>query len=193
MWIKDSTCSRKTLRFMRILRRFYLDTYDMKSNIVAHPFTSDGWLQTIWTTNTMYRIWWFFRPQDLLCEDCWCKNCIYFSPTEDDRKRLPLVESKFDTWAWLYKITWSRELQVTMPCAWEYYLLYSKWPEEIESICDTIEIDDFMLSWLEFLIEWFYQREMGNINNVQTTAWDYSKRLVDAKKIQQNFIIYVGK
>lgn len=188
LWIKDATCTRKVMKINRILRMFYLDTYEFSRNVIAHKFTSTWEEQEIITEHNINHIWWFFSPSSLQDSTCWCMS---FDAKWDERKMVKMTESKFDSGVWLYSIEWQKKIKATLPNTWEYYIIYSKWAPSINSICDTLEIDDFMLTGLEFLIEWFYSRDAGNLNRQQSNSSDYEKWLEKSSRAQANSIIYI--
>lgn len=188
--IKDQTCTRKVMRFNRLLRMFYIDTYDFRQNIVAQKVVATWEKQTIVTENNINHVWWFFKPESLTVE--WCNNCMRrFNAKSDDEKMIPMTESSFDSWKWIFSIEWQKEISATIPHTWDVYLIYSTWAPSINSICDTIEMDDFMLTWFEYLVEWFYQREQGNLNRQQWLSSEYQSWLEKSSKMQSNSIIYI--
>lgn len=187
--IKDPTCIKKVLKFNRILRMFYADTYAFRQNIVTEWINSASpGSHTTWYP--IYRIRWFFGTGTWPCfektETCGC------CPSWSDY--IKMREDSYGSNSWTYSISAENEVKFNLPCeASNVHIVYSRWPISISSICDTIAIDQFMLTGLEFLIEWFYERNDWNQNRQQLVQSDYYKWLEAAKKLQDNSIQYIWK
>jgi hypothetical protein len=189
--IKDQTCVKKVLRFNRLLRMFYNDTYDFEQNIIAHHFNSTDWEIIISTEYPIYKVWWFYGSWTWACFEEMDIDCSACCSTD---KRIKVWYSNNTLVSGKYIQTWEKEIKIILPCnATNAYLLYSRWPENVTSICDTIEIEWFMKTWLEFLIERFYERNEWNSNRQQLHQSDYNSWIERAKKTQSKLISYIWK
>lgn len=189
--IKDPTCVKKVLKFNRMLRMFYTDTYMFRQNLISESITVTDGTATHTTEFPIYKVWWFFGTGSWPCFekiDSVCECC------GDGKSYIRMQHNSFDEWKGRYKILWEKDIKYTIPCdASNVHVVYSRWPQYVTSICDTIEIDGFMLTGLELLIEWFYERNESNQNRQQLIQSDYYKWLVEAKKVQEERIDYIWK
>lgn len=189
--VNDPTCTKKVLKFNRILRLFYTHTYLFRQNIISESVSTTAGTTTKTLQYPINKVWWFFGKGDWPCFEKIETNCVCCG---EWNSLIMMNYNSYDEGKGKYKILWENEIKYTLPCdASEAYVVYSRWPIQITSICDVLEIDQYMLTGLEFLIEWFYERRENNTNRQQLVQSDYFKWLEEARTTQQERIDYIGK
>lgn len=185
----DQWCKNKVARFNRILRNFYLDTVDVPSNIIAQEINWSG-LITIQTEYPIYKIFWFFWEAWSCTSACyidkWSKCC------GDGTDQLKMFNVSVSPKIWQYKTKCDTEIEAGIPNSLKWgYLLYSRWPIEINSMNDNVCLNPLMLTWLEYLIEAFYAESNLEDNKMSVSMQHYNKRLEEVKKATDTFTFSV--
>lgn len=179
--VSDPSCTRQIARINRILRMFYLDTVWYTQNIVEHWFSWKNEI-IIKAKYPIYKIYWFYWKWEWKCFREFKRSCSCWSCKKCTTKEIMLTQSNYWVDEWEYMRKCENEVYVNLWVnAGQSYMLYSRWPETITSLNDDICIDPYMLTWLELLIEWFYERSNWEANRMQVTD-SYYKKWLDAAK-----------
>jgi len=186
--IYDQWCAKKVQRINRILRNFYLDTIDISQNIVAQEF-SGTWQIIITTIDPIYKIQWFFWEWSWPCFIDQSSRCTPWCST----KQLKMSRADSCPKEWQYYIADCNTIQTNIVCnVKNWYIVYSNWPQQIESINDKICIDSYMRTWLEYFIEAFYERDAGEANRMGNSERLYKERIEKARKASDTRTFSIG-
>lgn len=185
----DQWCKNKVARMNRILRNFYLDTVDVPSNIIAEPINGTGVI-TIQTKYPIYKIFGFFWEAGSCSSQCYIQKWSTCCGEWTDQ--LKMFHTTVSPKIWQYKTKCDTEIEAGIPTSLKWgYLLYSRWPIQIDSMNDEVCIDPLMLTWLEYLIEAFYSESNLEANKMSVSMQHYNKRLDQVKKATDTFTFSV--
>jgi len=157
LWIENISCKSKVCEFNRILRKFYLDVYDVDFNRVTEPFIWN-WSFEIITNSPIYKLIWIFWKEE--CGSCWCTDCLLDVPSCEwacrcNNKLKQVMHSVWDKWelkVWEYTL-WYKCVQVNIPdCLSNWYITYYKWPDVYNSLDEKLCMPDELLVALEHLV-----------------------------------------
>lgn len=156
IWIEEVSCNSKVCEFNSILRKFYLDVYDVDHNRVTEPFIWSGPME-IMTDYPIHKLVWIFWKED--CTSCWCNACMLDVPTcstwcSCEYPTKQVMHQKWDLadlreWEYRLKYKW---ICVNIPsCLNEWRIVYYRWPDVINSIDEKLCLPDDMLVALEYI------------------------------------------
>ena len=185
--IYDSSCVKKLAFINRALRIFYARTNELQDNMYMETISIPWGDYNFSTTFPIYKVWGFYgrwswpmfdEISSLMEYNCdWCRvKKLKFSP-------------------WLYFLD-DRQYKTDTACDNKVYIrtpncpitnasiIYSRWPETITSMINSITMSNFMRTWFEFLVEEMWSSRIEELNNTSYRNSQFERWLEKTTKIQ---------